>query len=178
MKRTDKEQFVSEFQDRVRNAPVLFLTDFSGLDVKSVTRLRHQLAETGAEYLVVKNRLVIRALREMDVEMPDLSEHLVGPTGVIIAGESPVEPAKALSDFASANADRPVFKVGIVERKVVEAAQFQKLAKLPPREVLLAQLAGALQAPMAAFVAALQGKLQETAGLVESLRQKRESEGK
>jgi large subunit ribosomal protein L10 len=136
------------------------------------------LAEAGAEYLVVKNRLVVRALREMDVEMPDLSDYLVGPTGVIIAGDNPVDPAKALSEFASANADRPVFKVGMVERKVVEAAQFQTLAKLPPREGLLAQLAGALQAPMAAFVAVLQGKLQETAGLVESLRQKRESEGK
>jgi large subunit ribosomal protein L10 len=66
----------------------------------------------------------------------------------------------------------------MVERKVVEAAQFQILAKLPPREVLLAQIAGVLQAPLAALVAVLQGKLQETAGLVESLRQKRESEGK
>jgi large subunit ribosomal protein L10 len=66
----------------------------------------------------------------------------------------------------------------MVERKVVEAAHFHFLAKLPPREVLLAQIAGVLQAPLAALVAVLQGKLQETAGLVESLRQKRESEGK
>ena len=178
MKRTDKEQFIADFKDRLNSSSVMYLTDFSGLDVKSVTRLRHRLAETGADYIVVKNRLVLRALRELDVEMPDLSGHLVGPTGVILAGDSPVEPAKALSDFARENADRPVFKIGVVERKAVAASQFEALAKLPPREVLLAQLAGALQAPMAAFVSVLQGKLQETAGLVESLRQKKESEGK
>ena len=177
MKRTDKESFVLEFQERVRSAPVLYLTDFTGLDVKSITRLRRQLSESGAEYHVVKNRLVRRVLEALDSDFPDLSEHLVGPTGVVLARGGPVEPAKALSEFAKEHSDRPVFKVGVVDRVLVEAGQFQRLARLPPREQLLAELAGALEAPMAAFVGVLEAKLQETAGLLDALRERRQAEG-
>jgi large subunit ribosomal protein L10 len=176
MKRELKESFVAGFQDRVRSAPVFYLTDFSGLDVKSMTELRHRLRDAGAEYVVVKNRLVMRALRELEIEIPELTEHLAGPTGVVIAGESPVESAKALTDFAKSHQDRPVFKVGLVDNNIVAATQFERLAKLPPRDELLAQLAGALQAPLAAFVGVLEAKLQEAAGLLESLRAKKESE--
>jgi large subunit ribosomal protein L10 len=176
MKRTDKETFVTRFQDRLQSAPVLYLTDFSGLDVKAMTVLRDRLHESGAEYVVVKNRLVLRALDQFDAELPELKEHLKGPTGVVISDGGPVEPAKALSNFAREHGDRPVFKVGVLDRKIVEAAQFARLAKLPPRDQLLAELAGALQAPMAALAGALEAKLQETAGLLDALREKKAEE--
>lgn len=176
MKRIDKESFVSEFQERVRASPVLYLTDFSGLGVKSMTLLRQNLREAGADYVVVKNRLVVRALREMDLEVPDLTGHLTGPTAVVIAREGPVEPAKALSDFAKAHGDRPVFKVGVLDLKIVEASQFERLSKLPNREQLLAELAGALQSPMAMLAMVLEAKLQEAAGLLDALRTKKAEE--
>ena len=177
MKRVDKESFVAEFRARVAKTPVIYLTDFTGLDVKSMTQLRHRLRESGAEYLVVKNRLVIRALEELDVKLPDLTEHLTGPTGVVIGADGPVEPAKTLSDFAKEHNDRPVFKVGVVDQNLVEPGQFTRLAKLPPREELLAQLAGALEAPLAGFAAVLEAKLQETAGLLDSLVAQKREEG-
>jgi large subunit ribosomal protein L10 len=177
MKRAEKEAFVADFQDRVQKTPVLYLTDFSGLDVKSITVLRDRLHESGAEYVVVKNRLVLRALQGSDLELPDLSEHLKGPTAVVLSEDGPVAPAKALTEFAREHGDRPVFKVGILDRKIVEAAQFQRLAKLPSRDGLLAELAGALQAPMAAMAGALGAKLQEMVGLLDALReQKAEAE--
>jgi large subunit ribosomal protein L10 len=176
MKRSEKETFVAEFQDRVKASPVLYLTDFSGLDVKSITRLRQDLREAGADYVVVKNRLMIRALQEMELEVPDLAEHLTGPTAVVIAREGPVEPAKALTDFAKAHGDRPVFKVGVLDLKIVEAGQFERLSKLPNREQLLAELAGALEAPMAMLAMVLEAKLQETAGLLDALRTKKAEE--
>lgn len=176
MKRSAKESFVTEFQAKVAKSPIFYLTDFTGLSVKSMTRLRHRLSESGAEYIVVKNRLVLRALQEMDLEIPDMADHLKGPTGVIMVDEDPVAPAKALSDFAKENDNRPVFKVGVLDMKVVEAGQFDRLAKLPPKEQLLAELAGAMEAPLAAFVGVLEAKLQETAGLIESLRNKKAEE--
>jgi large subunit ribosomal protein L10 len=176
MKRTDKETFVADFQERVQASPVLYLTNFTGLDVKSLTRLRQNLREAGADYIVVKNRLVIRALQEMDLEMPDLSEYLTGPTAVVIAGEGPVEPAKALTEFAKRHGDRPVFKVGVLDLKIVEAHQFERLSKLPNREQLLAELAGALQAPMAMLAMVLEAKAQEAAGLLDALRTKKAEE--
>jgi large subunit ribosomal protein L10 len=177
MKRAEKEAFVAEFRRKVQETPVFYLTDFTGLDVKSMTRLRDRLHESGAEYVVVKNRLLLRALRDVDVDLPDLSEHLQGPTGLVLGEGGPVEPAKALAEFAKEHGDRPVFKVGVLDRSLVEADKFQQLAKLPPREQLLAQLAGAFEAPMAALAGALEAKLQEMAGLLDALREKKAEEG-
>jgi large subunit ribosomal protein L10 len=176
MKRSDKEGFVAEFRERVRTAPVFYLTDFTGLDVKSMTRLRHRLREAGADYVVVKNRLVLRALNDLDEALPDLSEHLRGPTGVVISEAEGVAPAKALTDFAKEHGDRPVFKIGVLDRNMIEQPQFARLATLPTKEQLLAELAGALEAPMAMLAMALEAKLQETAGLLDALREKKAEE--
>ena len=175
MNRTEKQTFVSDFREKVRAAPVLYLTDFSGLDVKSITLLRRRLKDSGAEYLVVKNRLVKLAVADLD--LPDISEALLGPTGVVLGYEGIVEPAKAVSDFAKEHNDKPVFKLGIIDKQIVSAVEIQRLAKIPPREQLLAELAGALEAPMSAFVSALEGKVQEMAGLLEALREQKDREG-
>jgi large subunit ribosomal protein L10 len=175
MNRTDKQSFVEDFRERLQDSPAIFLTDFSGLDVKSMTVLRDELRKSGAEYMVVKNRLVRLALQDLD--LPDLSEWLTGPTGVIIGHSGPVDAAKAVADFAKTHDDRPVFKVGVLENSVLDASQIERLAKLPNKETLLAMLAGALQAPMAALAGALEAKLQEMSGLLEALREKKEGEG-
>ena len=175
MTRTEKQTFVDGFRVKVEEAPVLYLTDFSGLDVKSMTLLRQQLKDSGAEYLVVKNRLVKRAVADLDI--PDISEALLGPTGVVLGYEGVVEPAKVVSDFAKQHDDRPVFKLGILDKKLVSAVEIQRLAELPPRGQLLAELAGALEAPMAALASALEGKVQEMAGLLDVLREQKEGQG-
>jgi large subunit ribosomal protein L10 len=175
MKRTEKQSFVEDFRGRLQESPAIFLTDFSGLDVKSMTLLRDELRKNGAEYLVVKNRLVRLALQDLD--LPDLSEWLTGPTGVVIGHGGPVEAAKAVSEFAKGHADRPVFKVGVLERSVLAPPEIERLAKLPPREQLLAMVAGALEAPLAAFAAVLEAKLHEMSGLLTALRDKKQSEG-
>ena len=175
MNRTEKQAFVDDFRVKIKEAPVLYLTDFSGLDVKSMSLLRQQLKDSGAEYLVVKNRLVKRAVADLDI--PDISEALLGPTGVVLGYEGVVEPAKVVSDFAKEHDDKPVFKLGILDSKLVSAAEIQQLAKLPPREQLLAELAGALEAPMAALASALEGKIQEMAGLLDALREQKDGEG-
>ena len=175
MKRSDKEAFVADFRDRATGALVMYLTDFTGLDVKSMTVLRQKLRESGAEYVVAKNRLVRLALEETD--MPDLSEALQGPTGVVFGFDDAVTPAKALTEFAKEHGDRPVFKLGVLENKVLEPAQIDRLAKLPPREQLMAELAGAMQAPLAALAGALEGKLQEMAGLLDAYKAKKQDAG-
>jgi large subunit ribosomal protein L10 len=175
MNRTEKQSFVEDFRGRLQDSPAIFLTDFTGLDVKSMTVLRDELRKTGAEYMVVKNRLVRLALQDLD--LPDLSEWLEGPTGVIIGHSGPVEAAKAVADFAKSHDDRPVFKVGVLENAVLDPSQIERLAKLPNKSALLAMLAGALEAPMAALAGALEAKLREMSGLLEALREKKEGEG-
>jgi large subunit ribosomal protein L10 len=173
MKRTEKETFVAAFRERHGRAPVMYLTDFTGLDVKSMAKLRQSLRDSGAEYVVGKNRLVKLALQEAN--LPDFGDALTGPTGVVFGYNDVVAPAKVLSDFAKEHQDRPVFKLGVLEGKLLAPEQISQLAKLPSREVLLAQLAGALQAPMAALAGVLEAKLHETVGLLEALKEKRGS---
>lgn len=175
MNRTQKESFVSELRERIRKAPVVYLTDFTGLDVKSITKLRRSLRASGAEYVVVKNRLARLAFGE--TEIPNIFEDMTGPTGMVLGYDDVVAPAKALTDFAKDHDKKPVLKLGILENKVLQPEQIDRLAKLPPKEQLLAELAGAMSAPTAMLAMALEAKLQEMAGLVDALREKRQGEG-
>ncbi len=173
MDRTNKESFVSDLRERLDRAPVVYLTDFTGLNVKAMTRLRRSLKDSGAEYVVVKNRLAKRAFA--DTELPDITDSLEGPTGMVFGYEDAVAAAKALSEFAQENDKKPVFKLGIMDNKVLQPEQIDRIAKLPSREQLLAQLAGVMEAPIAALASALEGKLQEMAGLLDALKAKRET---
>ena len=167
-----KESAVAELVEKLRTANALYLTDFTGLTVKRLTDLRARIRREGAEYLVVKNTLAERALE--GIALPDISEFFRGPTGLVIATRDPVAPARVLAEFARDNEDRPAVKAGIVERRAVTGADVMRIASLPPREGLLAQLAGALQAPLAQLVGALEAKLIELSGLVDALRTQRE----
>lgn len=173
MDRTKKESFVAALRERMDRAPVMYLTDFTGLNVKAMTKLRRNLKSSGAEYVVVKNRLAMRVFAEA-TELPDITSSLEGPTGLVFGYEDAVAAAKTLSDFAKEHDQKPVYKLGIMDHKILQPEQIEKMAKLPPREQLLAELAGAFEAPMVALAIALEAKLQETAGLLDALRAERE----
>lgn len=176
MDRATKETFVSELRERISRAPVLYLTDFTGLKVKDMTHLRSELRKSGAEYVVVKNRLAKRVFNESD-DLPDITDSLVGPTGFVFGYEDAAAAAKVLSDFAKDHDSKPAFKLGVLENEILQPEQVEKIAKLPPKEQLYAELAGALQAPMANLAYALEAKLQETAGLLDALRAERAEAG-
>jgi large subunit ribosomal protein L10 len=167
-----KKVVVDDLAGKLGEAKAFYLTDFTGLNVKKMTALRAQMRAEGVEYLVVKNTLALRALEALDV--PDIGEFFAGPTGLVIGREDAVTAAKILSDFAKENDDRPTVKVGVVERQQVGPEEVGRLAKLPPREVLLAELAGAMQAPLATLVFLMQGKTREFVGLLEALRAQRD----
>lgn len=175
MNRAEKASFVEDLRDRLNRAPVVYLTDFTGLDVKSITKLRRSLKDSGAEYLVVKNRLAKLAFAE--TELPDVSSELVGPTGVILGYDDVVAPAKALMDFAKEHDKKPVFKLGILENEILQPEQINRIANLPSRDQLYAMLAGALEAPMAMLATALEAKVQEMAGLLDALKEERGQAG-
>jgi large subunit ribosomal protein L10 len=168
-----KQALVEELAGKLVSAKAFYLTDFTGLNVKKMTALRARMRAEGVEYVVVKNTLASRALQRLD--LPDIEGFLTGPTGLVIGTDDPVAAARALKDFAKDHDDRPAVKVGVVERQQVSAQQVERLAKLPAREVILAELAGAMQAPLAQLVFLLQGKLSEMVGLLEALRAQREA---
>ena len=175
MTREEKQTWVAEVQDRLSRTEAIFLTDFTGLNVTAMTTLRREIKRANGEFLVVKNRLFRRAMAEMD--MPDISPHLTGPTGVVFSDDSVVGAARVVVDFARENDDRPVFKVGVLETNILDPEDILQVSRLPSREELLSRIAGALGGPMSAFAAAVSGKTREMAGLIDALRETLESRG-
>ena len=170
MKRPDKEQLVVELKEKIGGAKALYYTDFTGLNVKSMTELRRRLRKQGVEYVVIKNTLALRAVNESGL----VGERLKGPTGIVVA-KDPVAAAKVITDFAKENDKRPAVKGGLFDGRAVDAAQVAKLANMPSREQMLSQLGGYMQAPMTQMVSVMNSLLSNFAGVVEALKAQREA---
>jgi len=169
MKRPQKEQLVTELTDKIKGAQALYYTDFTGLNVKRMTELRRRLRKANIDYVVIKNTLALRAVNESGL----VGERLKGPTGLVMTRD-PVAAAKLLSDFAKENDQKPAVKGGLLDGRSLNVGQVKRLASMPPREQMLAQLGAGLQSPMAAFVGALSGVLYMFAGALEGLRAQRQ----
>ena len=169
MKRNDKEQLVTELTTKIKDAKALYYTDFTGLNVKRMTDLRRRLKKAGIEYVVIKNTLALRAVNDSGL----VGTRLKGPTGLIISKDA-VSAAKLLTDFAKENDQKPTVKSGMLEGVAIDEAQVKKLASMPSREQMLADLGAGLQSPMAAFVGALNGLLYMFAGALDALKTQRD----
>jgi large subunit ribosomal protein L10 len=165
MKRTDKEQLVSELKGRISGASALYFTDFTGLNVKRMTDLRRRLRKAGVEYVVIKNTLALRAVNESGLT----AQPLKGPTGVVVSHD-PVAAARVLADFARENDQRPTVKGGLFDGQVLTQAQVKQLALMPSRELMLADLGASMQAPLSMFLGAMNSLLTNFAGAVEALK--------
>lgn len=136
-----KEEEVNKLAEKFKNSNLVLLTDYRGITVDDVTNLRNSLRDTKAEYKVIKNNIVRRAL-EANGEK-GLEEALEGPTAVITTTEEYLDPLKAIYKFSK---DNEYYKIkgGIVEGKVLSVEELITLAKLPSRQELLGMLAGGL----------------------------------
>lgn len=145
MPRPEKVQAVADIKNWWENAAAVFITEYRGLTVKQMATLRRNLRKTGAEYKVVKMTLALRALNNLGLS--GVEDRLVGPTALAFANQDPVATAKALRDFTT-ESDRLVLKGGLLGQVILAPEQVSRLAAIEPREVLLAKIAGAMQAPL------------------------------
>ena len=172
MKRLEKEKAVEALHDKFSRARTVLLTDYRGLNMVAMTELRSQLREASVEYRVVKNTLVSRAADGTDVTL--LKDHFVGPCALALSYEDPVAPAKVLMKFSEDNAALEV-KAGVVEGKLVDSSAIKRLSNLPSHEILLAQLLMLMNAPIAKLVTVLAGVLTKFMGVLEAIKQQKES---
>jgi large subunit ribosomal protein L10 len=170
MNKTDKQSIVDDLSARLKSARTVYVTDFQGITVAQVNQLRRRCAKVGVDYVVVKNTLARRALEGATIT--GLDGYLKGNTALALS-KDPGSAAKVLADFTKEFQKLQV-RGGIVEGKAVSPADVKKMANLPPREVLLAELGGALQAPLAGFLGVLQSLLSNFAGALEALKTQRE----
>ncbi len=145
----DKQIIVDELRERVNGSPFVLVVDYRGMTVPQFSELRNRLAQGGAECHVAKNSYMKHALREAG--MPGLEETLIGQTAFITGASDVCGAAKAVKNFAR-EFKRPEMKGGLIEGEVLDAGQLKALADLPPREILLGQLLGVINAPASKLV--------------------------
>ncbi|GAB1353855.1 MAG TPA: 50S ribosomal protein L10 [Candidatus Rifleibacterium sp.] len=157
---SNKEAYVKEFSEKLAKSQVVVLASCEGVTVSEMTALRKAVRESGAELRVVKNTLLCRALHT--TPMKELEGHMKGNTAVTFGYNDPIAPVKALFDFAD-KAKKFTFKAGYMEGKLLNVADLTALSKVPGRKELLSMLASAVQGP-----------IRKLAGVLDSLRKKRE----
>jgi len=162
--REKKQELVKNYVEEFSRSQAAILTDYRGLSVTELNRLRNKMREAGSGYHVVKNRLIKLALREVGLPVPE--ELLQGPTAIGYCYEDVIAPAKVLTEYTKESKTLAI-KGGILGDRVVDVKVISSLADLPPRDVLLAQLLSGVQSPMAGLVNVLSGTLR---GLVTVLK--------
>jgi large subunit ribosomal protein L10 len=170
MARPDKAAAVAEISDRFRTSNAAVLTEYRGLTVAQLTKLRQAISEH-ATYAVVKNTLTDIAAREAGVTA--FEGQLTGPSAIAFVTGDPVEAAKGLRDFARTN-PALVIKGGVLEGRPLTADEVRRLADLESREVLLAKLAGAMKASLTQAAYLFAAPLSQAARTIDALRIKLE----
>lgn len=148
-----KKQVVADLVERLNGSCAGVIVDYKGINVEDDTKLRKELREAGVNYTVVKNTLLKRAIAE--TELGGLDAVLEGTTAIATSADDYVAAARILSKFADTHKNFEI-KNGFIDKEVIDVAKISGLAKLPSREILLANVLGAFQAPIAAFARAIQ----------------------
>lgn len=172
LNREEKIRVVSELQRKFENAKGIVFTDYRGLNVEEITGLRKNLRSSALEYRVVKNTLAKRAAAGTPVD--DAKDILSGPMGIALGYDDPVLLAKKILEFAKSN-DKLEIKGGVIEGDVCTSEQIRTISELPPKEVQLSMLIGAMQSPLSKFAGLLNATLTQFMHALEALKQKKES---
>lgn len=144
--RAQKEARVAELTKELEGKNVVLLGDFTGMDVATATEMRSKFRAASVDFRVVKNTLAKRAMK--DAGLSDLVSHMTGPNGFVLAQGDPAEAAKILVEFEKGK-KTPQIRTGIIDAAIVTAEEIRRIAELPSRDVLLAQIAAGFQAPVA-----------------------------
>jgi large subunit ribosomal protein L10 len=166
-----KEAAVENLRKRLAAAESLFFTDYAGLTVADITKLRGELRKDGNSYSVVKNTLFRIAAGDVAARLENV---LAGPTGIVFAGTDPIAPAKALKAFSD-TVKKIAVKAAYIDGKMVSASEVAALAMLPSKPELIAKLVGSVASPLRGFVTVLSGNLSGLARVLNAVREQREA---
>jgi large subunit ribosomal protein L10 len=166
MPTVEKEQVIRQTADSIRGARGIYLADFTGMTVESLSLLRKKCRDEKVQFRVVKNTLLKRAFNSHGITA--LDPYLVGPTGVVYSATSEVSPARILATFAK-EFERPKVKAAVVDGRLFDEKEIARIAALPSREVLMSQLLGTIIAPLTVFLAAIDATLRLPAVMADVL---------
>jgi len=174
MPTAEKITAVEELTKELGASKGVYLADFSGLTVEKITTLRRAFRKSGSRFVVSKNTLAKLAIKGTPME--PLGSQMRGNTGIAYSHVDPVAPAKVLADFLKENENFKV-KGAYVDGAIIDARQVGDIAKLPPKEVLVAQALGIIQSPMRGIVTCINGVMAGMVIAIEEIRKKKEAAG-
>ncbi len=169
-------QALENLKDKLSRSKAVVFADYKGLNVGQITDLRQKVKEIGGELKVTKNTLLKRALKEYEPRATSHEPFLTGPTATLFAYEDEVAPIKALYEFSQENG-LPKFKAGFLGEEFLSAARVTELGQLPEKEILLAKVVGAVNAPLSGLVNVLQGNMRKLVVVLKEI-QKNKSDKK
>jgi len=161
---------VKELTDTFSKATAVYFTEYHGLNVGDVTKLRSEFFKADVEYKVAKNTLIKLAAEANDIQ--GLEEVLKGSTAIAIAYDEPVAPAKVIKEFTK-DSDLPNVKGILFDGELLPGEEFKRLADMPSKDELLAKFVAMLNSPLQKFVATLNAPLQNTVGVLNSLKEQK-----
>ena len=147
-----KDEKIEKIKEKVDKAQVAILTNYQGLTVEEITKLRRSIQKGGGDYMVTKNTLTKIAIKDTPYEV--LSESLKGPSAIAFGFEDPVSPAKALSQFIK-EAKKGEIVAAVLEGKLLTAQEAKALANLPTKEELFAKMLGCVNSPATGIVGSI-----------------------
>jgi large subunit ribosomal protein L10 len=170
-----KAAVVKDLTDQFGETSTMFVADYRGLDMPEITELRSKLRAADAQFSVVKNTLARRAAKDAGLE--EVAEFFTGPTAVAFVRGDAAAVAKALKEFAKTREGILELRGGIMDGNVVDAGQIKEIAELPPREVILAMLLSAVNAPATQLVGAINAPARDIVSLLGNWIEKRKEAG-
>jgi large subunit ribosomal protein L10 len=172
MKKEDKAAKVAELAELAKSSSAMLVADYRGITVAEARDIRTELREAGAHFEVTKNTLMMRAVDAADAS--EIKEYLTGPSAVAFCGEDAVNPAKVLVKFSKAIKPFDI-KGGLLDGKLIDVDKIKFLASLPPREVLLAQLLGAMQGPIRGLATVCAGPIRGLVTVLQRIQEEKEA---
>lgn len=173
--REKKAEMLRSLKEKLKISEAVFITTFRGLKAVEANEIRKLIREKGGEYRVFKNTLIRIGTENTPYQV--INDYVEGPTALVFAYKDPVEIAKVLKDFVK---NYPALELrGVVFKggKGYDAKMIDELVKLPPKEVLLAQLVGTIQAPLANFVGLLSAIIRNFLYVLKAIEEKKAKEG-
>jgi len=174
VQKTDKQETVVRIKETFQQSSSAICIDFRGVNVAKITQFRREIAQAAGTYQVVKNTLAKRAIE--DSRFKDLSQFLVGPTGVVFCQKDVSELAKVVKKFAEEPNSALKIKGGVVEGTAFNADGIKKVSTLPSRQELLAQMVASLESPISGLVGTLQGIVNEFVYTLQAVADKKTSQ--
>jgi len=165
LNRKEKGQVVSDLGEKVKGFRAAVLTNYRGLNVEQLNRLRQRLREEKISYHVIKNTLMKLASKGTDLEK--LDNYFEGPTAIAISYGDPVLLAKILSEFVKTQPTLEI-KVGLIQGRVASPEEVKALATMPSREVLFGQILGGIQGPASQLGAVIYNAIQQVLGIIQA----------